>query len=89
MKEEVGKYTMEKSILGHCTLTILKARREDAGLYKCKIDNTKHVTKCNVSFKGFVCFFIGLVIPGLIFVDFVRLIPPKPDIFQDECCLRK
>ena len=82
MKEEVGKFTMEKSILGHCTLTILKARREDAGLYKCKIDNTKHVTKCNVSFKGFVCsewFLIGLVIPGLLFfVDFV----PSNLIFQ-------
>ena len=55
MKEEVGKFTMEKSILGHCTLTIMKARREDAGVYKCKIDNTKHVTKCSVSFKGLLC----------------------------------
>ena len=54
MKEEAGKLTIEKSILGHCTLTILNARHEDAGLYKCKIDNTRHVTKCNVSFKGFV-----------------------------------
>ena len=52
MKEEAGKFAMEKSILGHCTLTILKARHEDAGVYKCKIDNTKHVTKCSVNFKG-------------------------------------
>ena len=52
MKEEAGKFATEKSILGHCTLTITKARHEDAGVYKCKIDNTKHVTKCTVNFKG-------------------------------------
>ncbi len=46
------KYEFEKSILGHCKLTIRDCAHADAGLYKCKIDNTKHVTKCSVSFKG-------------------------------------
>jgi hypothetical protein len=51
--EDGVKYIVEKpSILGLCKLTISNASLTDTGVYKCKIDNTKHVTKCSITFKG-------------------------------------
>lgn len=46
------KYSLEKNVLGHCKLNILNPTENDSGLYKCKIDNTKFVTKCAVTLKG-------------------------------------
>ena len=50
--EQDEKYLVEKDILGHCKLTVFNAQKADAGTYKCKIENTKHVTKCAVALEG-------------------------------------
>lgn len=47
------KYLVEKDILGVCRLVIREASiKEDEGLYKCKIEKTKHVTKTTVKLSG-------------------------------------
>lgn len=46
------KFVIEKSILGHCKLTIKNADFEDAGLYKCRIVGSDQVTKGHVKIKG-------------------------------------
>lgn len=46
------KLTVEKDFLGNCRLIIAKAVKEDSGLYKCKIEGTKSVTRVQVTFEG-------------------------------------
>ena len=46
------KYVIDKSMLGHCKLTIKKATKADSATYKCRIVGTKQVTKGTVTFKG-------------------------------------
>ena len=51
---EDGKhFIVDKDFIGNCKLTIVRATKDDSGMYKCKIDNTKSVTKTTVNFEGF------------------------------------
>jgi len=50
--EDNAKFVIEKDFIGHCKLTIVQAKKEDGGVYKCKIEGTKSVTKCTASFEG-------------------------------------
>ena len=46
------KYTITKDIIGNATLVIKNATKSDAGTYKCRIENTKLVTKCVLTVSG-------------------------------------
>jgi hypothetical protein len=47
-----GKYVFGKDIIGNATLLIRGASKGDSGTYKCRIENTKLVTKCVLSVAG-------------------------------------
>ena len=46
------KYLFEKDSIGNHKLIIRKPRKKDSGTYKCRIKNTKHVTKCSLKIVG-------------------------------------
>ena len=50
--EDNKKFSVDKDFIGNCKLTIINAQKSDSGIYKCKIDNTKSVTKSVVTFEG-------------------------------------
>ncbi len=52
-----GRILVEKDFIGHCRLIIKASRLEDAGVYRCRIDGTKSITKCSVTLEGSV--FVG------------------------------
>ena len=49
---EQVKYVITKDIIGNATLVIKRAAKSDAGVYKCRIDNTKLFTKCTLTISG-------------------------------------
>jgi hypothetical protein len=51
-EEGGGRYVINKDIIGNATLVIKRATRGDAGVYKCRIENTKLITKCVLSVTG-------------------------------------
>ena len=51
-KDKPDKYLFEKDIIGHHKLIIRNLKKKDTAIYKCRIQNTKHVTKCSVKVIG-------------------------------------
>jgi len=50
--DQPDKYLFEKDSIGNHKLIIRKPRKKDSGTYKCRIKNTKHVTKCSLKIVG-------------------------------------
>ena len=50
--DQPNKYLLEKDILGNHKLIIKHLKKKDSGIYKCRIVNTKHVTKCSLKVIG-------------------------------------
>ena len=52
ISEDDDRFTITKDIIGNATLVIKRAKKSDAGTYKCRIENTKLVTKCVLTVSG-------------------------------------
>ena len=50
--DKYDKYLFEKDIIGNHKLIVRKLRKKDTGIYKCRIQNTKQVTKCSLKVVG-------------------------------------
>ena len=49
---DTDRYVVTKDIIGNATLVVKRAKKSDAGIYKCRIENTKLVTKCVLTVSG-------------------------------------
>ena len=49
---KLDKYLFEKDIIGNHKLIIRNLKKKDTAIYKCRIQNTKHVTKCSLKVIG-------------------------------------
>ena len=52
ISEDDDRYVITKDIIGNATLVVKRATKGDAGTYKCRIENTKLVTKCVLTVSG-------------------------------------
>jgi hypothetical protein len=52
ISESDDRYVINKDIIGNASLVIKRATKGDAGTYKCRIENTKLVTKCVLTVSG-------------------------------------
>ena len=49
---KLDKYLFEKDIIGNHKLIIRNLKKKDTAIYNCRIENTKHVTKCSLKVVG-------------------------------------
>ena len=50
--DKYNKYIFEKDVIGNHKLIIKNLKKSDTTTYKCRIQNTKHVTKCSLKVVG-------------------------------------
>ena len=50
--DKPAQYLFENDIIGHHKLIIRAPKKKDTATYKCRIQNTKHVTKCSLKIVG-------------------------------------
>ena len=52
ISEDDDRFVITKDIIGNATLVVKRVTKADAGTYKCRIENTKLVTKCVLTVSG-------------------------------------